>query len=158
MPVRLHGTMQFKSKILRTEHTLRCQLRCYRSHVNTGNFYGHSFGRYSQAEAKREALANCNRQAGVADACEIATWFSDGCGALAIGSDGTWGADRAETTAEASAKALKACRSEVDSGACSVVALYGLGRWVGQRIIVRAEASYKDGGVPPLPTAFSSVS
>jgi len=74
----------------------------------TGNFYGHSFGRSSQAEAEREALANCNRQAGVADACEIATWFSDGCGALAIGSDGAWDADRAKTTAEASAKALKA--------------------------------------------------
>jgi hypothetical protein len=105
----------------------------------TGDFYGPSFGRSSQAEAKRKALANCNRQAGAVDACEIATWFSDGCGALAIGSDGTWGADRAKTTAEASAKALEACRSEDDSGACSLVALYRLGRWVGQWIIVRAE-------------------
>ena len=30
----------------------------------TGNFYGHSFGRSSQAEAKREVLADCNRQPG----------------------------------------------------------------------------------------------
>ena len=87
----------------------------------TGNFYGYSFGWSSQTEAERAALANCNRQAGVADACEIAVWFSDGCAALAIGSDGAWGADWAETTAEASANALKACRSEDDSSACSVV-------------------------------------
>jgi Domain of unknown function (DUF4189) len=56
----------------------------------TGKFYGYSFGWSSQAEAEREALANCNRQAGVA-AGEIAVWFSDGCAALAIGSDGAWG-------------------------------------------------------------------
>jgi Domain of unknown function (DUF4189) len=60
-------------------------------------------------------------EAGIANACEIAVWFSDGCAALAIGSDGAWGADWAETTAEASARALKACRSEDDSGACEVV-------------------------------------
>jgi hypothetical protein len=87
----------------------------------TGKFYGYSFGWSSQAEAEREALANCNRQAGAANACEIAVWFSDSCAALAIGSDGAWGADWAESTSEASANALKACRSEDDSGACEVV-------------------------------------
>jgi hypothetical protein len=87
----------------------------------TGKFYGYSFGWSSRAQAEREALANCNRQAGEANACEVAIWFSDGCGALAIGSDGAWGADWSETASEASAKALKACRSEDDSGACEVV-------------------------------------
>ena len=87
----------------------------------TGKFFGYSFGWSSQAEAEREALANCNRQAGEANACEIAVWFSDSCAALAIGSDGAWGADWAESTSEASANALKACRSEDDSGACEVV-------------------------------------
>jgi hypothetical protein len=89
--------------------------------ATTGDFYGYSFGWPSQAEAEREALANCNRQAGSANACMIAVWFSNSCAALAIGSDGAWGADWAGTSAEASAKALRLCRGEDDSGKCAVV-------------------------------------
>jgi hypothetical protein len=89
--------------------------------ATTGNFYGYSYGWSSRERAEQEALANCNRQAGAANACKIALWFSDGCGALATGSDGAWGADWAPTVAEASAKALRLCRKEDGSDNCKVV-------------------------------------
>lgn len=66
-------------------------------------------------------MANCERQAGKSGACVIATWFFNECAALAIGSDGAWGADWADTAAEASAKALKLCNSGDDSEECKVV-------------------------------------
>jgi serine/threonine-protein kinase len=89
--------------------------------ATTGDFFGYSYGWSSREQAEQAALANCNRQAGAANACIIAIWFGDGCGALAIGSDGAWGGDWGPTSAEASAKALLLCQKEDKSGKCEVV-------------------------------------
>jgi Domain of unknown function (DUF4189) len=86
-----------------------------------GDFWGYSFSWGSRAAAEQEALTRCEAQAGRKGACQIAVWFYNSCGALAIGSNGAWGADHADTTAQASASALRFCQQNDNSGACHVV-------------------------------------
>jgi hypothetical protein len=119
VPAAWRSAIQVKARLVRAR--AQASFGAIAATATTGNFYGYSFGRSSRAEAERDALSRCNQQAGAAGACTIAIWFGDGCAALAIGFDGTWGADWADTPAEASAKALKACQSEDDSGDCHVV-------------------------------------
>lgn len=87
----------------------------------SGDFYGYAFGWSSRGGAEREALAQCNKDAGQDGACEIAVWFYNQCAALAQGADGAWGADYADNVGVAAEKALKLCRENDDSGACKVV-------------------------------------
>ncbi|GIL02492.1 MAG: hypothetical protein BroJett030_23910 [Alphaproteobacteria bacterium] len=66
--------------------------------------WGYSYDYLSRYEAEQRALAECG------GGCQIAVWFSNGCGALAVGPDG-WGSGWAYSRAQAEANALSACRS-----------------------------------------------
>ena len=80
---------------------------------------GWSYDYKSIGGAKRAALANCRKHAGD---CKIANWFRNSCGAIAVGSNGGWGADWGNTIKQAKWKARKKCR-QYDSN-CKAI------RWV----------------------------
>ncbi|HEY7551067.1 MAG TPA: DUF4189 domain-containing protein [Hyphomicrobiaceae bacterium] len=84
----------------------------------TTRAHGWAYDYASRGDAKRHALAQCNRHA---DDCVVPVWFRNACGALAVGADGYgsgWGASRklAETYA------IQSCGRY--SAGCAVV------RWV----------------------------
>ena len=97
------------------------QNRSFGAIATTGESFGYAYSKPSRAAAEQVALSNCEAQAAEKGACEIAIWFYNQCAALAIGSDGSWGSDRGQTTSEASSKALDLCRQEDQSGKCHVV-------------------------------------
>lgn len=66
---------------------------------------GWSYNYPSRAPAEKRALKHC---AGV---CKIAIWFTNACGAIAIGADGRWGADWGTDSAKAERKAVLACEN-----------------------------------------------
>ena len=76
--------------------------------------HGWSFDQSSRQASETTALGNCGKSAGD---CIVPIWFKNGCGALAVGSNGYgsgWGTDRgiAERTA------LKVCQGK--TGSCSI--------------------------------------
>lgn len=84
----------------------------------TTRAHGWAYDYASRGEAKRHALAQCNRHGGD---CVVPVWFRNACGALAVGADGYgsgWGANRklAETYA------IQSCGRY--SGGCAII------RWV----------------------------
>lgn len=82
--------------------------------------HGYSMDYSTQAEAEAQALAACNaRGAG----CQSAIWFSNACGALAVGSDGGWGGDWGADQQTAEQNAIGQCM-KYSRGGCSVI------RWV----------------------------
>lgn len=85
-----------------------------------GGYFGYSWAWNSKAQAESVALANCDKRAGRKGACRIATWFSNRCGALAMGPDGIWNADDATSKRDASAKALNDCNKRAGPGKCTV--------------------------------------
>ncbi len=86
-----------------------------------GDFYGISYGHGSRGQAEAEAIRQCEAQAGRPDACEIATWFYNECGALALASNGGWGADWSGSTAAAARKAMARCQQSNTDGSCHIV-------------------------------------
>jgi hypothetical protein len=81
--------------------------------------HGYSFDFATQAEAEARALAECNSKG---QGCQAAIWFRNGCGALAVAPDGSWGSDWGVDQQTAEQKALALCSKY--SSSCSVV------RWV----------------------------
>jgi hypothetical protein len=81
--------------------------------------HGYAFDYATQAEAEARALAECNSKG---QGCQAAIWFRNGCGALAVASDGSWGSDWGADQQSAEQKALALCGKY--SSSCSVV------RWV----------------------------
>lgn len=60
-------------------------------------------------EAYNRALEECAR-----DDCEIATWFKNACGALAVGDNGCWEAHWGANRSDAEAKALNSCNQRCE--------------------------------------------
>jgi hypothetical protein len=107
LPLRMHGPMLFRAG-QRQHHAVAsaAELWRHRCHGKRRRFLGLFFFLRSRAAAEQEALTRCEAKAGRKGACE-AVWFYNSCGAFAIGSDGAWAADHADTTAQASASALR---------------------------------------------------
>ena len=61
----------------------------------------------SQQDAEDRAMDECEQRS-EGTRCRIATWFRNGCGALATGPNG-WGADWGNTDWEAATKAMERC-------------------------------------------------
>lgn len=76
---------------------------------------GWSFDYRSRASAENVALSSCFKHAGD---CRIATWFTNACGAIAVGNGNGWGAYWANTRHGAENKAMKLCYQR--TGNCSV--------------------------------------
>jgi len=85
---------------------------------------GYSYAWGNRAQAERNALANCEKEAGRRGACQIALWFYNGCAALAKDADGHWGADYAPTTGQAERKAYRLCWEQRDAGDCRILVSY----------------------------------
>lgn len=80
---------------------------------------GYSYNYPSKAAAQSRAMVNCDNNA---DDCRIVVNFRNACGALAVGSNGGWGANWGTTRAAAENNALRVCRNNDDG--CRVT------RWV----------------------------
>ena len=78
--------------------------------------HGWSYDYGSRAEAEARAMTECAKHG---PGCEVATWFRNACGALAVGSNLGWGASWGEDQYAAQAEAMSICRRN-DSG-CDVV-------------------------------------
>lgn len=73
---------------------------------------GWSFSAVNEVDAEITALDNCGEYA---DDCETAVTFRNGCGALAVGRNGGWGADWGADRYEAESAALDRCE-DYDNG------------------------------------------
>jgi Domain of unknown function (DUF4189) len=72
---------------------------------NTGaHGWAKDFG--SQQAAENAAMNECNKQA---NDCKIGVWFQNACGAVAVGTDGGWGADWGANQQAAQNKAMHVC-------------------------------------------------
>jgi serine/threonine-protein kinase len=67
--------------------------------------YGWSINMKSQEEAETSAMNQCYNYG---SDCK-STWFSNGCGALAIGKDGGWGTNFGDNRRQAENKAIAQC-------------------------------------------------
>jgi len=81
--------------------------------------HGFSYDYQSQGAAQNRAMVECDQYG---PGCRIASWFKNGCGALAVGTGNGWGAEWGNTRAEAERLALQRCRSH--TGRCQIK------RWV----------------------------
>lgn len=90
---------------------------------NTTMENAYSYNYPTQSEAEQKALDICRNSAGRPQDCEIAVWFYDACGALAINGDRAWGANWKNTQAEAEQSALALCGDSGQQG-CEVVISY----------------------------------
>ena len=77
--------------------------------------HGWSKNNTSRGEAEVDAQSNCLKHA---SDCQLATWFRDACGALAVGRAG-WGAHWGNNREQAEAAAIDACRQHTRN--CKVV-------------------------------------
>lgn len=99
--------------------------------------YGYAFDQPSRATAERVARAQCERPGGAASppvpssppglagavrACEVRVWFERGCGALATGSFGEWGAAVGTDKDAAMKAALAQCDAHLPTEPCRAVA------------------------------------
>ena len=75
----------------------------------TDRIYRYSGAFATQGEAEAEALNKCGAAGGTD--CVVTNWFSNACGAMALG-DAGWGASWGETSPEAERKAVELCRGE----------------------------------------------
>ena len=89
--------------------------------TDTGaNGYAYQYDTRTGAEAR--ALKECRA---FASDCTIATWFSNACGALAVGDGNGWGSSWDDNIVKAERDALASCRSygnnncEIDVSICS---------------------------------------
>lgn len=75
---------------------------------------GWSYEHNTRRSAESTAYGNCN-----AGDCRIAIWFKNGCGAVAVGNGGGWGADWGADRDPAQYLAVEACRKHTNG--CRVV-------------------------------------
>lgn len=85
---------------------------------STGS-YGYSYDHASRARAEDGAYAECRKHA---SDCQVALWFRNACGALAVGDDGGWGTGWGSVLQRAESEALGVCGKHTSN--CSVI------RWV----------------------------
>lgn len=84
-------------------------------------------GFITRGDAERAALKACHdKNKSKPEDCTIALWFRGTCGSLAIKDDPErkdwgWGADWAQTSQAAEAKAVKSCNNHVNEKSCAVV-------------------------------------
>ncbi len=78
--------------------------------------YGATTGRWGysndysrQVQANQRAVKECGQPD-----CVVRVWFRDECGALALGDNGAWGADRGDSAAQAQSAALARCTPNGD--------------------------------------------
>ena len=76
---------------------------------------GYSYDHYTRADAEAGALNECGKRA---SDCQLPLWFRNACGALAVGSGGSWGTGWGTSRGLAERHALATCR-KLTSG-CSV--------------------------------------
>jgi len=69
--------------------------------------YGYSYGYGSRAEAEQRAKGECGKSD-----CEIAAWFQNSCGALAVGEDGNWAGGNGNSARRAAEDALNDCAKD----------------------------------------------
>jgi len=69
--------------------------------------YGYSERYGSRAQAEREAMKQCGK-----DDCEVAVWFYNSCGALAVDDDGNWGGGDGDDAGRAQRDAVASCAEE----------------------------------------------
>ena len=69
--------------------------------------WSYDFG--TRGAAENRAIQECSKHGG---GCRVATWFKNGCGALAIGDGNAYGGSWGRTRFEAESKALKLCSAE----------------------------------------------
>lgn len=78
--------------------------------------HGYAYDYATQTEAQDGALAECAKYGG---GCKVASWFRNGCGALAVGDDRGWGADWGNSRNEAENKALQRCGTHTSK--CKII-------------------------------------
>ncbi|AKI00597.1 protein of unknown function (DUF4189) [Hoeflea sp. IMCC20628] len=78
--------------------------------------YGFVYDRQSRREAENGAMRECRSRT---SGCQVAVWFRNGCGAVAIGSNG-WGSEPGATRQAAERAARRKC-SRYTNG-CQVLA------------------------------------
>jgi hypothetical protein len=67
----------------------------------------------TQGAAEKGALKECGTHG---PGCVVTTWFRNGCGALAVAPDRSWGADWGASEDEAGRKALARCGTQAPKG------------------------------------------
>ena len=70
--------------------------------------HGFSSDYRSRIGAESRAIHDCRKFGG---GCRVATWFKNGCGALAVGARKGWGAEWGRTRTEAEQLAMRRCRT-----------------------------------------------
>lgn len=78
--------------------------------------YSWVYGAETPAQAEQEALSSCAK---MASDCRVVVDFSNGCGALALGAEGAFGAAQGARKDQAAAGALAACRRDT-GGDCKL--------------------------------------
>jgi len=77
--------------------------------------YGYSERYANRAQAEREAVRECGQ-----DDCEVAAWYYNSCGALAVDDDGNWGGAQGDDEQRASRAAVARCAQE-GGNSCKVI-------------------------------------
>ena len=80
--------------------------------------HGYAFNQPSRAAAEQVARAQCERPAGATGACDVRVWFERGCGALATGNFGEWGAAVGADKAAATKAAVAQCDAHLPTEPC----------------------------------------
>ncbi len=90
--------------------------------ASQGRWYGQAFSYATRAAAETSALAQCRRGAVRPGSCAVRAYFDRGCGALAEGNFGEWGAATAPTLDAARKSAAAQCDGHLPTEPCKVVA------------------------------------
>ncbi len=84
--------------------------------------YGFSYGFGNQSDAQVAALRYCRKNSSRNNSCQVATWYTNACGAVAESKNKDWGASWGNSRAEAARKALRVCGKY--SSSCKVTRLH----------------------------------
>jgi serine/threonine-protein kinase len=82
--------------------------------------YGYAWKARTQEAAEDAAYAECRNHTARPRDCQMATWFSNACGALAVasGTGGAWAGAWGDSVTEAERKALGSCKQEYGGRNC----------------------------------------
>lgn len=85
--------------------------------------HGYAYNQPSRSAAEQVARAQCERQSGrpATGACEVRVWFENGCGALAAGNFGEWGAATGVDRDAAAKAAVTQCDAHLPTEPCRAV-------------------------------------
>lgn len=89
--------------------------------ASVGGWHGYAFDQPSREAAEGAARTQCDRAAGRAGSCVVRVAFERGCGALARGNYGEWGAASEPSAAAAGRSAAAQCESHLPAEPCRVV-------------------------------------